>query len=204
MARANLDMVYSGVLYQPLGFELAKQSLGIIGLGASGQELARRAKAFGMKILVIDVRVIEPQILAELQPDFMGSPSDIDQIISEVDFLSLHLHLNSETRHIIDARRIALMKPTAYLINVARGGLVDEQALYQALVNGKLGGSGLDVFTEEPPNPQAPVFQLPNVVVTPHVAGATYQTSRQRAACAAQNVDRIAQELEPFYRIDKK
>lgn len=203
MVRANLDMVYSGVLYQPLGFELAKQSLGIIGLGASGQELARRAKAFGMKILVIDVRVIEPQILAELQPDFMGSPSDIDQIISEVDFLSLHLHLNSETRHIIDARRIALMKPTAYLINVARGGLVDEQALYQALVNGKLGGSGLDVFTEEPPNPQAPVFQLPNVVVTPHVAGATYQTSRQRAACAAQNVDRIAQELEPFYRIDK-
>ena len=156
-----------------------------------------------MKILVIDVRVIEPQILAELQPDFMGSPSDIDQIISEVDFLSLHLHLNSETRHIIDARRIALMKPTAYLINVARGGLVDEQALYQALVNGKLGGSGLDAFTEEPPNPQAPVFQLPNVVVTPHVAGATYQTSRQRAACAAQNVDRIAQDLEPFYRIDK-
>ena len=203
MVRANLDMVYSGVLYQPLGFELAKQSLGIIGLGASGQELARRAKAFGMKILVIDVRVIEPQILAELQPDFMGSPSDIDQIISEVDFLSLHLHLNSETRHIIDARRIALMKPTAYLINVARGGLVDEQALYQALVNDKLGGSGLDVFTEEPPNPQAPVFQLPNVVVTPHVAGATYQTSRQRAACAAQNVDRIAQDLEPFYRIDK-
>ena len=110
MARANLDMVYSGVLYQPLGFELAKQSLGIIGLGASGQELARRAKAFGMKILVIDVRVIESQILAELQPDFMGSPSDIDQIISEVDFLSLHLHLNPETRHIIDARRIALMK----------------------------------------------------------------------------------------------
>ena len=201
--RKSADNFASGVLYQPLGSELANQSLGIIGLGASGQELARRAKAFGMKILVIDVRVIEPQILAELQPDFMGSPSDIDQIISEVDFLSLHLHLNSETRHIIDARRIALMKPTAYLINVARGGLVDEQALYQALVNGKLGGSGLDVFTEEPPNPQAPVFQLPNVVVTPHVAGATYQTSRQRAACAAQNVDRIAQELEPFYRIDK-
>ncbi|MCS5609703.1 MAG: NAD(P)-binding domain-containing protein [Candidatus Poribacteria bacterium] len=208
--RKSADNFASGVLYQPLGSELANQSLGIIGLGASGQELARRAKAFGMKILVIDVRVIESQILAELQPDFMGSPSDIDQIISEVDFLSLHLHLNSETRHIIDARRIALMKPTAYLINVARGGLVDEQALYQALVNGKLGGSGgklggsgLDVFTEEPPNPQAPVFQLPNVVVTPHVAGATYQTSRQRAACAAQNVDRIAQELEPFYRIDK-
>ena len=201
--RQSADNFASGVLYQPLGFELANQSLGIIGLGASGQELARRAKAFGMKILVIDVRVIESQILAELQPDFMGSPSDIDQIISEVDFLSLHLHLNPETLHIIDARRIALMKPTAYLINVARGGLVDEQALYQALVNGKLGGSGLDVFTEEPPNPQAPVFQLPNVVVTPHISGATYQTSRQRAACAAQNVDRVAKELEPFYRIDK-
>ena len=193
----------SGVWYQPLGSELADQSLGIIGLGASGQELARRAKAFGMKIRVIDIRVIESQILDELQLDFVGSPSDIDEMISEVDFLSLHLHLNSETFHIIDARRIALMKPTACLINVARGELVDEQALYLALVNGNLGGAGLDVFAEEPPNPQAPVFQLPNVVATPHVAGSTYQTSRQRAACAAQNVDRVAKGLEPFYRIDK-
>ena len=198
----SADNFESGVLYQPLSFELSGQSLGIIGLGASGQELARRANSFGMKILAIDVRTIESQVLDELQPEFMGSPLDIDQIITEVDFLSLHLHLNSETRHIIDARRISLMKSTACLINVARGELVDEQALHYALVNRKLGGAGLDVFTEEPPDPQAPVFQLPNVVITPHVAGVTYQTSRQRAACAAQNVDRIAQELAPFYRID--
>jgi phosphoglycerate dehydrogenase-like enzyme len=192
----------SGVLYEPMGRELGDLNLGIIGFGASGQELARRAKGFGMRILGIDVRTIEPEILEELQPDLIGTPSDMDNVVADSDFLSLHLHLNVETRHIIDERRLGLMKPSACLINVARGALVDESALYQALTDGRLGGAGLDVFDQEPPDPTLPVFQLPNVVVTPHIAGVTYETSRNRAMCAAQNVDRIAQELEPFYRID--
>ena len=192
----------SGVLYEPMGRELGDLTLGIIGFGASGQELARRAKGFGMRILGIDIRAIEPEILAELQPDLLGMPSDMDTVVAESDFLSLHLHLNAETRHIIDARRLGLMKPSACLINVARGALVDESALYQALIDGTIGGAGLDVFAEEPPDPTLPVFQLPNVVVTPHIAGVTHETSRRRAMCAAQNVDRIAQGLEPLYRID--
>ena len=86
--------------------------------------------------------------------------------------------------------------------DVVRGALVDEPALYEALTDGRIGGAGLDVYEQEPPDPETPVFQLPNVVATPHIAGATYKTSRRRAECAAQNVDRIAQDLEPLYRID--
>jgi phosphoglycerate dehydrogenase-like enzyme len=191
-----------GALYRPLGRELEGQTLGIVGFGASGQELARRARAFGMRILAIDVRRIEQDVLDALQPAFLGTPDDLDRVVAESDFLSLHLHLNRETRHIIDVRRIALMKPTACLINVARGALADEAALYEALTSGRIGGAGLDVFAQEPPDPTLPVYRLPNVVITPHIAGVTDGTSRKRAGCAAANVDRIAQDLEPLYRID--
>ena len=192
-----------GVLYKPLATELVGAHLAVIGFGASGQELARRAKSFGMKVSAIDVRPIEREILDEIQPDFMGGPDDMDRLIGECDYLSLHLHLNDETRHIIDARRLELMRQTACLINVARGALADEQALYRALEEGQLGGAGLDVFAQEPPVWNLPVYQLPNVVVTPHTAGVSDGTSRKRAACAAENVERIARSLEPLYRIDQ-
>ena len=190
------------VLYKPMGTKLEGKVLGIIGFGSSGQELARRARPFGMRIRAVDVRPIEPSILAELQPEFIGSPSDIDDVTRESDFLSLHLHLTPETRHIIDARRIALMKPSACIINVARGALVDEAAMHEALLNGRIGGAGLDVFAQEPGDPTLPVYSLPNVVVTPHISGGTDGTARKRAAAAAENVDRIAQGLEPLYRVD--
>ena len=193
----------SGILYKPTGLELADKVLGIIGFGSSGQELARRARGFGMRIWGVDVRPIEPAILNELQPEFMGSPEDIDRVIAGSDFLSLHLHLTPETRHLIDARRLALMKRSACLINVARGALVDEGALYAALLEGSIGGAGLDVFAHEPPDPSLPVYQLPNVVVTPHIAGVTDGTARKRAAVAAENTHRIAQGLEPLYRVDR-
>jgi phosphoglycerate dehydrogenase-like enzyme len=192
----------AGILYKPLGMELVGKVLGIIGFGASGQELARRARAFGMRIQAIDVRPIEPEILAELQPEFLGSPADLDRVIQASDFLSLHLHLTPETRHILDERRIGLMKPTACIINVARGALVDETAMHQALLNGKIAGAGLDVFSQEPPDPTLPVYQLPNVVFTPHTSGSTDGTARKRAQATAENLDRITQGLEPLYRVD--
>jgi len=190
------------VLYKPTGMELVDKVLGIIGFGASGQELARRARGFGMRIQAVDVRSIEPAVLEELRPEFVGTPADTDRVIRESDFLSLHLHLTPQTRHIIDARRIGLMKPSACLINVARGALVDEPALHDALLNGRIGGAGLDVFTEEPPDPTRPAYQLPNVVVTPHTSGATDGTARKRAAAAVANLDRVARGLEPLYRVD--
>jgi len=123
-------------------------------------------------------------------------------VAAAADFLSVHLHLTDATRHIIDGRRIGLMKPDACIINVARGALVDEEAMYDALLNGRLGGAGLDVFSNEPTDPSLPVYQLPNVVVTPHVSGGTDLTLRLRAEAVAENVDRIAQGLEPLSRVD--
>lgn len=180
-----------GKLYMPMGMELAGRTLGIIGFGASGYELARRAKAFDMRICAIDVRPIDQALLDEIQPDFLGGADDTDRVISECDFLSVHLHLTPETHHIIDARRIALMNPTACLINIARGALVDEAALYEALIENRIGGAGLDAFAEEPPDPTRLVYQLPNVAVMPHLAGSTDGTARKRAEFAADNVDRF-------------
>jgi phosphoglycerate dehydrogenase-like enzyme len=201
--KESVHNFHEGLLYHPLGFELPGKTVGIVGFGASGRELAVRAKAFGMRVMGIDVRQIEQDVLTTIQPDFMGTPDDLDRVVEECDYLSLHLHLNEETHHIIDARRLALMKPTASVINVARGALVDEDALYQALADGTIGGAGLDAFAEEPPDLSQPVYQLPNVIVTPHIAGVTDGTSRRRAACTAENTDRIAQGLEPLYRIDQ-
>ena len=95
-----------------------------------------------------------------------------------------------------------MLKPSAYLINVARGELVDEEALHEALSQGRLAGAGLDVFCREPVDPNHPLLQLPNVVATPHIAGVTAETSRRRAACVAENLDRVASGQEPLYRVD--
>ena len=186
----------------PLGRTVSGATLGIIGFGASGQELARRARPFEMRILGVDVRQIEPEIVREIGPDFLGTPADLDRVIAESDYLSLHLHLNDQTRHILDARRLGMMKPGACVINVARGALADEEALYAALLEGRLGGAGLDVFSDEPPDPARPVYHLPNVVALPHVAGGTDGTIRNRVAMAAENVDRIAQGLPPLYLVN--
>lgn len=179
-------------LYNPTGTELTDLTLGLIGFGSSAQDLARRAKPFGLRIHAIDIRPIEEEILAEIRPDFIGGPDDVDRVIAASDYLSLHLHLTPETHYTIDARRIGLMKKTACLINVARGELVDEEALYQALSEGRLGGAGLDVFAQEPPDPSLPVYQLPNVFTMPHTAGSTDGTARKRARFAAANLDRYA------------
>ncbi len=199
IARARLDV---GQLYEPLGLELEGIQLGIVGFGASGIELARRARPFGMEIAAIDIREIDDEERHEFGLSFVGKPSDLEKVVSESDILSLHLHLNDETHHIIDTRILSLMKPTAYLINVARGALVDEEALTQALISGQLGGAGIDAYSQEPPDLSSPLFSLPNVIATPHTAGVTDGTSRKRAQCAADNVDRIAAGLEPLYRID--
>ena len=182
-----------GKIFLPMGIEVQGRKLAIVGFGNSGQQLAKRAKAFGMEVMGIDVRPIEQEVIDEIKPDFLGGSADLDRVISECDFLSVHLHLTDETRHIIDARRIGLMKPTAFIVNVARGGLIDEDALYQALLNKRIGGAGLDAFAEEPPEFELPVYQLPNVFVQPHTVSGTDGTSRKRAVFALENLNRYAQ-----------
>lgn len=191
----------AGKVFFPMGMELVDRKLGIVGFGASGQDLARRAKAFGMQILAVDIRPIEPEVLDEIQPDILSGPDALDRLMAESDFISVHLHLTAKTRHIIDDRRIKLMRPTACIINVARGELIDEDAMYQALLDGRIGGAGLDAFTQEPPDPTRPVYQLPNVCVTPHTVGSTDGTSRKRALFAAENLDRYARGEEVLARV---
>jgi phosphoglycerate dehydrogenase-like enzyme len=186
----------TGILWLPFGRSLNGLTLGLIGFGASAQELARRAKPFGMRIEAIEVRRIEEEMLHELRPDFMGGPEDMDKVIARSDILSLHLPLTKQTRHIIDARRLALMKPDAYLINIARGDLVDEQAMHTALLAGRLGGVGLDVFSEEPVDMTKPFYYSPKVVITPHIAACTDETARGRAGVALENACRLAQRKE--------
>ena len=183
---------------EAVGVELGGRNLLIIGLGASGQELARRAKPFGLRIAAVDLLEFDPALLEELGVTELAPPADFDRMLASADFISLHLHLNADTRYLIDRRRLALMKPTACLINVARGALVDEAALHEALLNGKLGGAGLDVYEAEPPDPDLAVFRLANVLTTPHLAGTTDRVSRSRAAFCAENVDRVAMGERPL------
>jgi phosphoglycerate dehydrogenase-like enzyme len=194
----------SGVLNLPLGNELAEKVLGIIGFGAAGRELARRAVAFGMRIQAIDIREISADERRDFGIEFAAAPEKMDQVVAAADYVSVHLHLTEETRHIFDERRIRLMKPAAYLINVSRGGLVDTDALSRCLRDGQLAGAGLDVTDPEPINPDHPLLQLPNVIVTNHIAGNTYGTWRRRAAFAAENVNRIAEGLDPLALINQR
>lgn len=191
------------VMCEPVGFELEGRHLLIVGLGASGRDLARRANTFGMRMSAIEVAPVNMQTMTELGIERVGLPEELDSRLPSADFVSLHLHYNEQTHHTIDTRRLALMGHGAYLINVSRGALVDEKALYAALSSGKLAGAGLDVFSEEPVDPASPLLQLPNVVATPHIAGVTHGTSRGRARCVAENIDRIAAGQPPLYRIDQ-
>ena len=194
----------SGQLYSPPGEELEGKILGIIGLGASGSRLAAMAKSFGMRLMIIEPQPIEKALLDQLRPEFVGDPNDLDRVVAKADVISLHLPLTTSTRHLIDARRIDLMKPGACLINVARSGLVDEQALNRALMEGRIGGIGSDVFADVVPAPRNPVFHHDNLVAMPHIAGATYGAARRRAEVCLENLDRIARGLELLCQVQRR
>ena len=198
------NQFYAGTVFSANGLEVEGRTLTIVGFGASGQQLARRAKAFGMKINAIDVRPIEQEILDEIQPDFLGGSQDLDAAIEDCDFLSVHLHLTEDTKHIIDRPRIALLKATSYVINVARGGLIDEDALYDALRDNKIAGAGLDAFAKEPPEFGLQVYKLPNVIVQPHTVAGTDGTMRKRADFAVENLRKYAEGKEIEGRIFKR
>ena len=198
------NQFYAGTVFSANGLEVEGRTLTIVGFGASGQQLARRAKAFGMKINAIDVRPIEQEVLNEIEPDFLGGPQDLDAAIEDCDFLSVHLHLTEDTKHIIDRPRIALLKATSYVINVARGGLIDEDALYDALRDNKIAGAGLDAFAKEPPEFDLPVYKLPNVIEQPHTVAGTDGTMRKRADFAVENLRKYAEGKEIEGRIFKR
>ncbi|MEX0785772.1 MAG: D-glycerate dehydrogenase [Dehalococcoidia bacterium] len=165
-----------------LGSDLAGKTLGIIGLGRIGRAVATRARPFGMSVCFHD-EVREP-------PDDASFCvyRELDDLLRESDFVSLHVNLTPETRAMVGARELALMRPEAYLINTARGPVVDQAALVEALEEGRIAGAALDVLEREPPAADEPILQLPNVIVLPHVGSATRETRRAMLDLAIDNL----------------
>ena len=167
--------------------EINGKTLLIVGLGRIGQEVARKAKAFNMRLWGYDPFVSgEDMALLGVQ-----KAVDLEACVSEADFLSLHVPLTTQTRHLVDRDLLAKMKPTAYLINVGRGPVVDQNALYEALTNGVIAGAGLDVLAVEPPDPNDPLLKLENVIFTPHFAGDTKEAKHRCSLTLATEVIKI-------------
>ncbi len=157
------------------GIEMYGKTMGIIGIGRIGREVAKRAKAFGMKVIYYDVYRPDESTEKELDIEFR----ELDVLVSEADVITLHLPLTPETKHLINKERIEKMKDGAIIINAARGGIVDENALYEALKSGKLYGAALDVYENEPLK-ESKLFELDNIVLTPHI-GAQAKEGQTRA-----------------------
>ena len=179
--------------------DLKGSTMGIIGYGNVGRELARIAKAFGMRVLAIRRT---PQEGSDPYADFVGGPGDMLRVLRESDFVVLCLPLTKETRGLIGERELRAMKKTAFMINVGRGAVVDEDALYRALVEGWIAGAGIDVWWAYPPREGAPspegIHRLPNVVATPHMAGWTRRARERCLRFAAENVARFLRGEEPL------
>jgi glyoxylate reductase len=166
----------------PLGHDLRDKTLFIIGFGRIGQEVARRALCFKMKVVFYDLRGELPKI------DGAERVSTVHSGLSVADFVSLHVDLNKSTRHLIGARELELMKPSAYLINTSRGSVVDQKALTTALAEGRIAGAGLDVLEEEPPSADDPLLDEPKAIIVPHIGSATEETRKAMINRAVDNL----------------
>ena len=181
----------------PRVHELRNKTLGIVGLGTIGKKTARLAAAFGMNIIYYDIAR-----LAEHEEDAIGVRFRLlKELLRESDLISLHTPLNDTTRHLIGADELSLMKESAILVNTARGPVIDEAALYAALTEGKILAAGLDVFDQEPPQPDNPLFKLDNVILSAHLAGPTFESNIARVRNAFDNVQRVARGEKPLWVI---
>jgi D-3-phosphoglycerate dehydrogenase len=175
-----------------VGTEMAGKTLGIVGMGNIGTRVAIRARAFEMNFLVYDPYIPEAHVTA-----LGGRLLPLDDLLTESDFVTVHCPKNDETNGMIGARQLALMKPTAYVINAARGGIVEESALYHALSGGHLAGAALDAMADEPPAPEHPLFTLDNVLLTPHIGAGTEEASARGEWGAAEEVVRVLEGKRP-------
>lgn len=191
--------VRQGLWQSIIGREVFQKTIGIVGLGRIGRAVARRAQGFSMQVLGFD-EYPDPQWAEQAGVTLVG----LDELLHRADFISLHLPASPATRGFIGTAELARMKPTAFLINTARGDIVDEQALYLALRDGKLAGAGLDVFAQEPPGSDNPLLSLKNIVLAPHVAAHTEEAINKMGMMAAENVLAVLSQKPTAYIVNQK
>jgi phosphoglycerate dehydrogenase-like enzyme len=168
-------------------YELWSSTIGIVGMGRIGQEVAQRLRAWGATLVYYDPVRLTP----ERERDLGVAYAPLDELLVRADVLTVHVPLSDATRHLIDGPALARMKPTAVVVNTSRGELVDERALAKALHDGRIGGAGLDVLSIEPPPPDHPLLSTPHTVLTPHMAGPTWQSWPRRFGNAYANIARV-------------
>ncbi|MEO7911498.1 MAG: C-terminal binding protein [Roseiflexaceae bacterium] len=190
-----------GVAPAPYGAprRLKGQTLGIIGLGNIGRVVAQKAAGLGLKLVGYDPYA-NPASLDGLDVELIG----LEQLLRSSDYVSIHCPLVEETRKLIGAPQLALMQPDAYLINMARGPIVDQAALYTALVDGVIAGAALDVLEQEPPDPSDPLLQMPNLIITPHASSWSRESLIQLRRGTAQNVVDVLQDRLPRSVVNRK
>jgi len=180
-------------LYQGGVFELSGKTLGLIGFGHTGQALARLVQGFDVRVLYYRRHRLPPD-----QERALGaSYATLEDLLRQADIVSLHVPLTDQTRRLIGRKELGLMKKSAILINTSRGRVVDEEALIEWLSSGRIAGAGLDVFHQEPIDPHSPLLKLDNVVLTPHMAGASEEAVRRTFEAAFANVVRVAAGQQP-------
>ena len=168
-----------------LGQDIHNATLGLVGLGRIGAEVAKRGRGFNMKVLYYDVIRRSEEEERQLGVEYIP---ELAKLLSSADFISVHVPLLPQTRHLIGAAEFAMMKPTAVFINTSRGPVVDQKALYEALKSGQIFSAGLDVSEVEPIPPDDPLLTLDNVIITPHIASASFTTRKEMAFMTAENL----------------
>jgi phosphoglycerate dehydrogenase-like enzyme len=187
---------------EPSTHVLRGKVFGLVGLGRTGSAVIGVARAFGMRVWAVK-RTVSEGMREAMGLEWLETYDRLPELLRQSDFVSLHVPLNQETERLIGPAEIALMKPSAFFINVARGHIVDPAALLEALRERRLAGAGLDVFWDEPPDPDDPLLAMPNVIATPHVAGVTVEAMEAIARVVADNIRRVRAGLPPVHQILK-
>lgn len=204
MKESTSDNNRSGLLERRvpgiLGSEVQGKVLVIIGLGATGLEVAKRAKSFGMHVIAVTKNPLlkKPGIDKVYFVDNLGGSEILSESLSRADYVSLHTPLTEETKNMIGTKELSLMKKSAFLVNVARAAIVDREALFSVLSNSKISGAAFDVFWEEPPDTTDKLLKLHNFILTPHIAGWTFESVDAIARIISNNIERFAQAQVPL------
>jgi len=192
--RTKIDRAWDAARHT--GGELKGRTLGLVGFGQIGRRVATIANAFGMQVIASD-----PGLKPEVIEAGRAHSVPLDELLAESDIISLHAPAIAATRHLIDAAAIAKMKRGAMIVNCARGSLVDEAALAAALSSGQLGGAALDVLEGEPPDPASPIYDAPNIILTPHMAGSTEECLVAIARTAGEDIARVLRGEPPRFPV---